>query len=121
MNFFRKIKIAVLSLLLPAMILLAGNAVFNWHVHKGADGTVMVHAHPYHKTNSSDGAASHQHSSHECFSIQHLTTFLFFLATILFLAALIGKAFELRNLYHFLVKGGILDALLPNRAPPVLA
>ena len=121
MNFFRKIKIAVLSLLLPAMILLAGNAVFNWHVHKEADGLIMVHAHPYQKANNSDGAAGHQHSSHECFSLQQFTTFLFSLSAVLFLAALIGKAFELRNLYHFFVKGGILDALLPNRAPPIFA
>ncbi len=121
MNFFRKIKIAIISLLLPAMILLAGNAVFNWHVHKNEDGLVMVHAHPYQKTNNSDGAAGHQHSSHECFSLQQFTTFLFSLTAVFFLAALIGKAFELRNLYHFFVKGGILDALLPNRAPPIFA
>ena len=121
MNFCRKFKIAIVSVLLPAMILLAGNAIFNWHVHKQADGTIMVHAHPYQKANNSDGAAGHHHSSHECFSLQQLTNFLFSIAAILFIAAAIGKAFELRNLYHFIVKGGILDALLPNRAPPVLA
>lgn len=121
MNAFRKIKIAVFSILIPAMMLLAGNAVFNWHVHKNADGAMIVHAHPYQKTNNSDGAANHHHSAQECFSLQQLTNFLFALGSIIFIAALIGRAYELKNLYHFQVKGGILDSLLPNRAPPVLA
>ena len=121
MYFFRKIKIAILSLLLPAMILLASNAVFNWHVHRQADGAIIVHAHPYQKTNNSEGASNHQHSSQECFSLQQFTTFLFSLTTFLYLATLIGTDFKLKNLYHFIVKGDILDALLPNRAPPVFA
>ncbi len=120
MNRFRKFKIAILSILLPAMILLASNAVFNWHVHKQADGTVMVHAHPYQKSGSSNGTANHHHSSHECFSLHQITGFLFALASVFYLAGLIGKAFKIRNLYHLFVKGGILDSLLPNRAPPVL-
>lgn len=100
------------------MILLASNAVFNLHVHKQNNGAVIAHAHPYQKSGSANGTANHHHSSHECFSIQQITSFFFSLASIIFLAALLGKAFEIRNLYHFHVKGGILDSLLPNRAPP---
>ncbi|WP_096429141.1 hypothetical protein [Labilibaculum antarcticum] len=121
MNGFRKIKIAVLSILFPAMILLASNTVFNWHVHKQADGTVMVHAHPYQKSGSTNGTANHHHSSHECFSLHQITGFLFALASIFYLAGLIGKAFKITNLYHLFVKGGVLDTLLPKRAPPAFS
>jgi len=116
---FRKIKIAILSILLPAMILLASNAVFNLHVHKQSNGALIIHAHPYHKSRSTEGTTKHRHSSHECFSIQQFTNFLFSLASVFYLAALIGKSFELNNIYHVIVKGGILDTLLPKRAPPV--
>jgi hypothetical protein len=118
MNGFRKIKIAVLSILFPAMILLAGNAVFNLHVHKQTNGAVVSHAHPYQKSGSTDGSANHQHSSHECISLHQITSFLFALASIFYLAGLIGKAFKINTLYHLFIKGGVLDFLLPNRAPP---
>jgi len=120
MNGFRRIKIAILSLLLPAMILLAGNAVFNWHVHKQADGALIVHSHPYHKSGSSEGAANHHHSSHECFSIHQLTSFLFVLGVVFFLSLYIGKTIKLIKKYKCIEKRNVLDALLPNRAPPVL-
>ena len=119
MNGFRKFKIAIVSILLPAMILLAGNAVFNWHVHRQVDGTLIVHAHPYQKSGSSNGTANHHHSSHECFSLQQFTSFLFLLGSVLFIAALIGKSYEISNVYHLFIKKGIISSLLDNRAPPV--
>ena len=120
MNGFRKFKIAIVSILLPAMMVLAGNAVFNLHVHRDSHGYVMVHAHPYQKSGSTNGTANHHHSSHECFALQQITSFLFSLTTIFFLAALIGKAFRLTNDYRIIVKEGLLISLLPKRAPPVL-
>ncbi|PCH69017.1 MAG: hypothetical protein COC06_08300 [Bacteroidales bacterium] len=100
------------------MILLASNAVFNLHVHKQSNGALIIHAHPYQKSGNTDGTANHHHSSHECFSLHQITSFLFSLASVFYLAALIGKSFDLNNLYHVIVKGGILNTLLPKRAPP---
>ncbi|PKQ62843.1 hypothetical protein BZG02_11655 [Labilibaculum filiforme] len=118
MNGFRKFKIAIVSILLPAMMVLAGNAVFNLHVHRDSHGYVMVHAHPYQKSGSTNGTANHHHSSHECFALQQITSFLFSLTTIFFLAALIGKAFEIINIYHLRVKKEYSRSILGNRAPP---
>ena len=118
MNGFRKIKIAILSILFPAMILLASNAVFNLHVHRQPNGTLISHAHPYQKSGSTDGKTHHHHSSREYLSFHQITSFLFSLASIFYLATLIGKAFKLNNVYHVIVKEGILASLLPKRAPP---
>lgn len=119
MNLFRKIKLVILSLLFPAMFLLAENAVFNWHIHKQADGRVMVHAHPYQKSGNSNGTANHHHSAQDCFSLQHLLSFFFLVGFLLFLALIQGKAVEVSMLYSFLIQKRILCNLLPNRAPPL--
>jgi hypothetical protein len=120
MNFFRKAKIWVFALLLPAMMFLAGNAVFNLHVHKNCDGQLIVHAHPF-KTSNSEGGCSHSHSTHECISIQQITSFLFVLASVFILRISLGKIIEVSKVYHNTVKKNLLSTLLPNRAPPVLA
>ncbi len=121
MNKFLKYKIAIVSILLPAMLLLAGNAVFNWHVHKSVDGKMIVHAHPFHKAGSSQGTNSHSHSSQECFSINQLTSFLFVLSVVFFINAIIKEAKQLLQQYTYQIKVSYLDYLIPNRAPPVLA
>nr|WP_320117651.1 hypothetical protein [uncultured Marinifilum sp.] len=121
MNRILKYKIAILSILLPAMILLAGNAVFNWHVHKSSDGNLIVHAHPFHKTGNSQSSSNHNHSAQEYFSIQHFTSFFFVLAALLFVSLSLGKIIEVSKVYHYYVKKRLLATLLPNRAPPVLA
>lgn len=101
------------------MIMLAANAVYNWHVHKQADGTVLVHAHPYHKSGSAEGTRHHHHSGQEYFSLQQITAFFFSLVAGFYLAAIFSKAFIIDNVYRLLVKSSILEFLLPNRAPPI--
>jgi flagellar basal body-associated protein FliL len=118
MKAFRKLKIAIVCILLPAMVLLAANAVFNWHVHKQADGTVLVHAHPYNKSGSTEGT-SHHHSSSVYFSLHQITAFFFSLAAVFYLAAILGKVFIINTIYLFWVKRDIFEFLLPNRAPPL--
>jgi hypothetical protein len=120
MNFFRKAKIWVFALLLPAMMFLAGNAVFNLHVHKNSEGQLIVHAHPFEASNSSNGC-SHTHNAQECFSIQQITSFLFVLAVAFILSISLGKIIEVSKTYHYTVKKNLLGTLLPNRAPPVFA
>lgn len=120
MKAFRKIKIAIVSILLPAMILLAANAVFNWHVHKQADGTVLVHAHPYQKSGSSE-ETGHHHSSSVYFSLHQITAFFFAMASVFYLAVIFGKTITIENVYHFCVKANRLNYLLPSRASPIFS
>lgn len=103
------------------MLMLAGNAVFNWHVHKNDQGQLIVHAHPFHSSGSSQGANGHSHSAQDCFSINQLTSFFFVLAAIFIVALLRGKSVDVSKIYHYHVKKNLLATLLPNRAPPVLA
>lgn len=121
MNLFHKYKKAFVCLILPAMLLLAGNTVFNWHVHKNDQGQLIVHAHPFQNSANSQGASGHSHSAQECFSIQQITSILFVLATVLIIAINPGKTVDVSKVYHYWVKKNKLAALLPNRAPPVRA
>jgi len=120
MNKFLKYKIAIVSILLPAMLFLAGNAMFNWHVHKSVDGKMMVHAHPFQKSGKAQCPISHSHSSQECFSINQLTSFLFVLSVVFFLNAIIKETSKQLKQYSYTLKVSFLDYLLPNRAPPAL-
>ena len=119
MNIFRNLKIGVLAILLPAILFLAGNAVYNLHVHKCVDGSTIVHAHPFKKASNTDNGNGHSHSAEECFSIQQITSFIFVLAGLFVLAFVKAKAVMISNLYHYEVKKNLLNYLLPNRAPPV--
>ncbi|RUT77726.1 hypothetical protein [Ancylomarina longa] len=118
MNKFRKFKIVFLSLLLPAFLLLEANAVLNWHVHKFADGSIIVHAHPFQKSGNSPLIPPHHHSAKACFSIQHLTGFLFALEAAFFLALCLVKLVDCISSYEYCYRGNIQEFLLPNRAPP---
>ncbi|NOU61244.1 hypothetical protein [Marinifilum caeruleilacunae] len=132
MNWFQKYKIAVVCILLPAMLMLAGNAVFNWHVHKSEKGQLFVHAHPFNKSvacsyaddcanNPVKNGAKHSHNSSECFSIDKITNFLFVLAAVIVVLCNRNRFVESSKVYHYHVKKNLLASLLPNRAPPVLA
>ncbi|MCY1634469.1 hypothetical protein [Marinifilum sp. D737] len=121
MNLFEKYKKAFVCILLPAMLMLAGNSVFNWHVHKNDQGQLIVHAHPFHNSGNTQGASGHSHSAQDCFSINQLTSFLFVLAAVIIIALQLGKSVDISKVYHYHVKKNLLATLLPNRAPPVLA
>ena len=120
MEFFRKIKIAVLIALLPAMLALTGNAIFNLHIHKQANGSSFVHAHPF-KTNNTSNGSSHSHSSNDCVSIHHLTSLIFVAITALFLSLVFEKQLKRVQFESLHVKFGYTASLLYNRPPPFLA
>ena len=102
-------------------MMLAGNTVFNWHVHKSCDGALIVHAHPFKSADSGTNGCKHSHNSNECFSIKQITNFFFVLAACIIVTRELGKIVEITKIYHYQVKKNLLAALLPNRAPPVLA
>jgi len=120
MEFFRKIKIAVLIALLPAMLALTGNAIFNLHIHKQANGSSFAHAHPF-KTNNTSKGSSHSHSSNDCVSIHHLTSLIFVAITALFLSLVFEKQLKRVQFESLQVKFGYTASLLNNRPPPFLS
>ena len=119
MEFFRKIKISVLIALLPAMLALTGNAIFNLHFHKQTNGCSFVHAHPF-KTNSSNNGSSHSHSCNDCVTIHHLTSLIFVAITALFLSLVFEKQLKRVQFESLQEKFGYTASLLYNRPPPFL-
>ncbi len=120
MEFFRKIKIAVLIALLPAMLALIGNAIFNLHIHKQANGSTYVHAHPMTDSGTQKGS-SHSHTGHDCFSIQRFTAFIYVAIAALFLSLIFAKLLRRVQFESLQVKFGYTASLLNNRPPPFLA
>ena len=120
MEFFRKIKIAVLIALLPAMLALTGNAIFNLHIHKQANGSSYSHAHPFNTHNSNNGSP-HSHSCNDCVSIHNLTSIIFVAITALFLSLVFEKQLKRVQFESLQVKFGYTASLLNNRPPPFLA
>ncbi len=120
MEFFRKIKIAVLIALLPAMLALTGNAIFNLHIHKQTNGCSLVHAHPMQDAGTQKGT-NHSHTCNDCFSLQQLTGLIFIAITALFLSLIFEKQLKRVQFESLQIKHGYTATLLYNRPPPVLA
>ena len=119
MEFFRKIKIAMLIVLLPAMLALTGNAIFNMHIHKRVDGTTYVHAHPMPDGGAQKGT-THSHTDKDFYSIRHITSFIYIAITALFLSLIFAKQLRLVHVESIHVKHGFTAVLLYNRPPPFL-
>jgi len=120
MEFFRKIKIAVLIALLPAMLALTGNAIFNLHIHKQTNGCSFVHAHPM-QDNGTQKGSSHSHSCNDCISIHNLTSLIFVAITALFLSLIFEKQLKRVQFESAQVKFGYTASPLYNRPPPFVA
>lgn len=120
MEFFRKTKVAVLIVLLPAMLALTGNAIFNLHIHKQTNGCSLVHAHPMQDSGAQKGS-NHSHSCNDCVSIHHLTSLIFVGVTALFLSLIFEKQLKHVQFKSLQVKFGYTASLLYNRPPPFLA
>lgn len=93
------------------------NAVFI-HSHILSDGTVIVHAHPYNKTNDSQPFKSHKHSKTDIILLQNIQQYLpLLLLALAFLTALRKFHFKLK-VYKIFLNQEIRTKL--GRAPPVL-
>ncbi|MBN1199096.1 MAG: hypothetical protein JXA23_07075 [Bacteroidales bacterium] len=71
----------VFLVILSLMGLLVTNALY-LHTHKLPDGTMVIHAHPFNKTQDPSPVKQHQHSSVEFITLSHLQI-LFCIALIL--------------------------------------
>ncbi len=119
MEFFRKIKIAMLIVLLPAMLALTGNAIFNLHIHKQEGGNSFIHAHPMEDSETQSGA-THSHSSSDCISIQQITSLIFIVIVSVFLNLITTKQIKHNQLeFSFAIFKFSPKPL--NNSPPYLS
>ncbi len=115
MEFFKKQKLVVIGILLPALLILMGNSIVNLHTHYLDNGVVVSHAHPYKKLPDNK---QHSHSNKEFFFLQQLTAFFFCLSTTMAVIILATKKISTISRLKILKYREILCHLRPNRAPP---
>ncbi|HHW58649.1 MAG: hypothetical protein WBL11_07200 [Bacteroidales bacterium] len=116
-NNFKQTFINLLSLFMAVfMILLIVNNIVFLHVHKLPNGEIIVHAHPYNKSNDTEPIKNHTHSNREYLVLDQLKnifviTFIFF--SFLFFSNKI-LIFKNKIVYH----GFDHDKFYKNKAPP---
>ncbi|MEA3317535.1 MAG: hypothetical protein U9R54_06220 [Bacteroidota bacterium] len=115
---FKNIIIKISSFLLIGMIaLLIANKTFYLHTHKLSDGTIVIHSHPYEKTNNPVSEESHHHSNILLHFSQNLSLLFFIvflvIGTSLFLRKTLFSYQVINNYtrYYFSIHKG--------RAPPL--
>lgn len=113
----KKAIIKFTSLLIVGVIfmLIANSAIFT-HAHKLADGRVIIHAHPYDKSNDSSPFKSHQHSEKEYCFYKHLKIpFLIVFLSIAFIALLESKKVKYKLICKLIL---VFSPLQKGRSPP---
>ena len=81
---FSEISNQLIALSLIAVVGLHSlNSFFNTHSHKLADGTVVVHAHPYERSSDSSPFETHQHTATELVFLASLLHFIPSIAVLL--------------------------------------
>lgn len=98
--------------------LLIFNNTYYFHTHTLSDGSIITHAHPYHKSNTTVPGETHHHSKIEIFFLDSLR-FVFIILFVPYIAIAVKRVF----VQFKVVKKSILHSCLSifqNRAPPVL-
>ena len=97
------------------MILLIVNNIVFLHVHKLPNGEIIVHAHPYNKSNDTEPIKNHTHSNREYLVLDQLKIYLL-LHLYFFLFIFSNKILIFKNkiVYH----GFDHDKFYKNKAPP---
>lgn len=113
---FKQIVVALFTFLIGFVIV---NDVSNMHVHRLENGKMVIHAHPFNKSQDNEPVKSHHHSTFDFLQIQQ--------AQILFWVAFIALTFHKILLKEYKVDTyKSLKNLCPvnhqrDRAPPVSA
>lgn len=76
-DIFKKVGVGIMIFFIGLLI---PNKVMYTHIHKLDDGSIVVHAHPYDKSENENPEEQHHHAKAELFFLQSLE--LFFLVTI---------------------------------------
>ena len=117
-TFRNKIQKFIAGLLVLSVGLLIVNNVVFMHAHKLSNGKIIVHAHPYNKSQDSAPFKKHNHTSKELFHISHIH--LLFVGTLFFIFGILQLRHKnvylynsplIRFNYYFNLKG---------REPPVI-
>ena len=99
------------------MGLLIANKALYMHTHKMADGSIIVHAHPYNKSDDPKPFKSHQHTKAEFLFLENLES-LFLLTFLIF--SLIGFKKKIQHSFYRIINFTPVCNLLYNpRAPPL--
>ena len=118
MRFFRKIKILILILLIPAISWVIINAAINLHSHL-VNGYVITHAHPFFKdVKNKSPYQSHKHTAFAFFILDQISNpvFLISLFLIISFSKIILKTKINTETSYFVLKRIYSSKLL--RAPP---
>ncbi len=96
--------------------LMIANKVMYTHIHKLEDGSIVVHAHPYDKSENENSGKTHHHVKAELFFLQSLEL-LFYIAILSAFLYLGFLVLEIFSCSVVLYRGNNLFLLL-GRAPP---
>ncbi len=113
------VTMKLVSYLLIVMmgIFIVNNALF-MHVHKMDDGRIVVHAHPYDKSNDSHPYKSHHHTKTELLVFDNVKLLFLFIFLLFVFYNLVKKLrFLFINIDSFTQT---YKFLFTSRAPPVL-
>ena len=104
--------------LVTVFLLMVSNRAFYLHSHKLVSGKVIVHAHPFNKSQDNQPFKVHHHSVHELFLLRHVELLFFLGALSLVLLTLVlgrGLSFYVTRNYNTFV-----CFKKQSRAPPKL-
>jgi hypothetical protein len=109
---------SVLYLLIVMMSIFVINNTLFIHAHKTDDGRIVVHAHPYDKSDDSQPYKSHQHTKNEFLFLDKVKLLFLFIFTLFVFFNLVSKS---RFLFLFITSFiQPYKFLFISRAPPVL-
>lgn len=107
----------IIYMMIGTIVMLIANKAIFIHVHKLADGTIIIHAHPYNKSNDTKPYKSHHHSDIELLFFQNMEI-LFLMTFIAF--ALLSLAKQVKHIFHLAITyGPTCINLNKGRAPPI--
>jgi len=93
----RKIKPIVIAFFISAIIMLGFNSISNKHYHKLANGEVICHSHPYHKSNGHSPFQKHSHSNSELIFLSGLSNSVFIIIFIISAISIIKVEYKKIN------------------------
>ncbi len=108
----------VIFLIIGVMGMFIVSKTIFMHAHRLNDGTVIVHTHPYNKSDDSKPYKSHHHTNAELLFFQNIEILFLIVFLILALPALIKK---IKHLFHLISRNTLSCIILyKGRAPPIL-
>jgi hypothetical protein len=111
-------KIITFGMICIMGMLIINNSVF-MHTHKLSDGTVIIHSHPYDKSNDSKSHKTHHHTKAEFVFLENIEI----LFPILFLTISFSAYTQKSYFYSHIISGNTSSCIIIHngRAPPYVS